>query len=751
MRVKNLGNLLNEIKPLLRQYLEDYGTEFTRTHFQCPNRGRHSADDTKVACNFYPDESHFKCFVCNESGDIFNACHLLEGRPAAGKGFIRDNVLYLADKYDIPYDLEEESEEEKAYNKARKFVEQLIDNGHKYLKEKKPKIAMSYLKERDWTKIVNTHKIGYLPDNPTMQAAFKKLYKNKYATYINISYKSVVNRLLYPMYNAHGIVIGLSTRVLVKDDKSQKYKHHPLKLTKKPINILYNLNNARKFSKLYLVEGASSIFTLSKNGIDSAVAIMGSNFVEKHYEWLLKNDIKQLVLCFDGDKPGLNALADTIKIIQAKSGIKIYVKKLEDDLDPDDYIKKNGVAKFIELEETPLFLYQLKNYIDTEETKYRDSLFALLLAEEDGVKREKLLNILTKKTKILKTTLIKELEKYENKHSLMSGISTAAYLEEGVILEKEVDKFDELRWNTDELIGLKTGHPIFDEQMDGLQIGLHMVGGRWNVGKSAFCLDLAIRLIQNPNNYVLYFSIDDPSIFKTIPRMVANLSKENVNAVAKPIYAIEKNETLSEDLKVDMSANIEDAINLVRSYSNRFSLKDAKYGQDLQFILQTIRLCKQRALDSGNKNLIVFIDFLHMIKVKGDQETEKLIEISKELKRATSIYECPIVTTVMGTKSGMEAKNLKDDSIKGAVELQYEADTINLLETDFYDDKGKMFFYDDEGISRPVISFHVSKNKVMSPFKGKLFYKFYGEQMRFEECDEDEQKKYRKVSGSGGY
>ena len=1123
MRIKNLGNLLNEIKPLLKQYLEDYGTEFTRTHFQCPNRSRHSDDDTKAACNFYPDESHFKCFVCFESGDIFNACHLLEGRPLAGKGFIRDNVLYLADKYNIPYDLEEESEEEKAYNKAREFVEKLIDNGHKYLKEKKPKIAMDYLKERGWTKIVNTHKIGYLPDNPAMQSAFKKMYKNKYATYINISYKSVVNRLIYPMYNAHGIIIGLSTRVLIEDDSSQKYKQHPLNLTKKPINILYNLNKARKFSKLYLVEGASSIFTLSRNGIDNAVAIMGSHFVEKHYEWLLKNDIKQLVLCFDGDKPGINALADSIKVIQAKSGIKVYVKQLEDNLDPDDYVRKYGVEKFKKVEEIPLFLYQLDNYIDTDETKYRDSLFALLLAEEDGVKREKLLNILTKKTKILKTTLIKELEKYENKHSLMSGISTAAYLEEGIILEKEVDKFDELRWNADELIGLKTGHSIFDEKMDGLQIGLHMVGGRWNVGKclvgeslvltndglipiqnyankeqkektfrsfkkklpapilesetthfyydksktikitlnngktlegtkthpvfifkngtyqwkfleeinvgdkiisvkglnrwgdktklpkhfweyknssfvfrpkkiptvldknlgylmgyyigdgccnssnfiiackpyntylqkvfyqtfgfklkrletfsysgghwarkffeylgvqrvtaadkeipqsilsapkeiikyfiqgyldsdgyiykrevsfssksekllrqlqivfenfgvttvlhssinkkynikywylrldtnftnllkfykfvvpgynqnlrkkvsrlraylsknkqpirpkinpeyimntvvnkkyskkikkvydisvkkthcfiangiinhnSAFCLDLAIRLIQNPNNYVLYFSIDDPSIFKTIPRMVANISKENVNAVAKPIYAIEKNETLSEDLKVDMSANIEDAINLVRSYSNRFSLKDAKYGQDLKFILQTIRLCKQRALDSENKNLIVFIDFLHMIKVKGDQETEKLIEIAKELKRATSIYECPIVTTVMGTKSGMEARNLKDDSIKGAVELQYEADTINLLETDFYDDKGKMFFYDDEGISRPVISFHVSKNKVMSPFKGKLFYKFYGEQMRFDECDEDEQKKYRKISGKGGY
>jgi len=97
----------------------------------------------------------------------------------------------------------------------------------------------------------------------------------------------------------------------------------------------------------------------------------------------------------------------------------------------------------------------------------------------------------------------------------------------------------------------------------------------------------------------------------------------------------------------------------------------------------------------------------------------------------------------MGTKSGLQAKHIGDESIKGAVELQFAADSIHLLETDFYDDKGQMYFYDDEGLARPIISVHVTKNK-LSGFKGKIYYRFYAEQLRFEECDDDEQQKFKK-------
>jgi len=746
MKIKNLGNLLGDLKPLLRTYLEDNGTKFTKTHFQCPNRKDHSNEDEQVACNFYPDEEHFKCFVCLESGDIFNACNLLEGRPTAGKGFITDNVLYLANKYNVKYELAEETVEEKKFNLAQKFLIKLVEEANQYLKTKKPKIAIDYIKKRKWEKVIDKHKLGYLPDNPKLKAFYNKFNQKTdilKSGVLNLEYNSLTNRLIYPIYNAYGLIVSISSRRLVNKDTIQKYHHHPIKVYKKPINLLYNLDKARKFSKIYIVEGASSVFTTTANKLESVISILGSNFSEKHYEWILKNGIKEMVFCFDGDEAGKNALNKAIILIQNKCEIKTFVKLLPKDKDPDDFIQEKGIKEFIKLKETSTFKYQLNKYIKTENVDSKNSLFEMLLSQSDSLVRERMLTLVVNETKLLKTTILEDLKKYEKKNQLLQGISIVDYLAEGEILAKEVDKFDEFRWKTNELIGLKTGFHFFDENMDGLQIGLHEVGGKWNVGKSSFILNLALNLLENENNYVLYFSIDDPSIFKTIPRAVSSSSKIDVNKVLKPRFGIERNETLTEEEKTSFTLAIEKAIKKIRGYSERFSLKDAKYGQDLNFILNNIKLCKQRALDLGNKNLIVFIDFLHMVKVSSREETEKLIKIVESLKIASTIYEAPIVTTVMSTKSGAQQKHFQDDSIKGAVELQYAADSICLLETDFYDDRGQMYFYDDEGLARPIISVNVTKNK-LSGFKGKIFFRFFSEQLRFVECDDDEQLKYKK-------
>jgi DNA primase catalytic core len=746
MKIKNLGNLLNKLKPYLQEYLEDSKTKFTETHFQCPNRKEHQNDDETVACNFYPDKEHFKCFVCGENGDIFNACHLLEGRPINGKGFIEDNVLYLAKKYNIDYEVGKETKEETNFSKAQKFIEMLSEIANKNLIKNKPKQALSYLKERNWKSTIKTHQIGFIPNTDKMKKAYNKLY-NKYIkdkNIINLSFNSITNRILYPVRNAYGLSIALSSRSILKED-NKKYMHHVIKKDNKPINMLYNLNKARKYGEAYLVEGASSIFTLAENNINNVVAVMGSNFVEKHYEWLVKNGIKKLTLCFDGDNAGLKALNKAIKIIENKNEIQTYIKQLPLNKDPDDVIKENGINSFLDLEETSIFEFQLKKYKESENKIYRDSLFEIINTVDDALLKEKLIGRIVEETKVLKTSILEELKKFENKTNLLQGITTAEYLEEGYILEQEVDKFDEIRWKTEDLIGLKTHHLLFDEYMDGLQNGLHMVGGKWNVGKSAFCLDLALRLLKDKNNYVLYFSIDDPSVFKTIPRMVANISGATINQVLKPVYGIENNETIDNETKKELSNKIEEAIKKVRGWAKRFSLRDSKYGQDLNFITKKIRLCKQRAMDLENKNLVVFIDFLHMIKIQSKQDTEKLIKIAEELKTCSTLYECPIITTVMGTKSGMGAKNLEDDSIKGAVELQYEADAIYLLESDFYNDNSKMYFYDEEGEAKPIISVNVSKNK-LSGFKGKLFYRFFPANSKFIECDEEEQQKFRKTS-----
>ena len=95
MQVKNIDELKAQIRPFLKQYLVSRKIEFSGSHFQCPNYKSHKNNDQKPAASFFPDDSHFNCFVCGSSGDIFSAAFYLENKPLKGTEFITENILYF--------------------------------------------------------------------------------------------------------------------------------------------------------------------------------------------------------------------------------------------------------------------------------------------------------------------------------------------------------------------------------------------------------------------------------------------------------------------------------------------------------------------------------------------------------------------------------------------------------------------------------------------------------------------------------
>ena len=89
-KVQNLAGLVKTLKPRLNEYLEKVGTDFSPNgeKFQCPNRDSHANNDITPSCGFFPNESSWHCFVCEENGDIFIAAHFLEGKPREGNEWI---------------------------------------------------------------------------------------------------------------------------------------------------------------------------------------------------------------------------------------------------------------------------------------------------------------------------------------------------------------------------------------------------------------------------------------------------------------------------------------------------------------------------------------------------------------------------------------------------------------------------------------------------------------------------------------
>jgi len=344
--------------------------------------------------------------------------------------------------------------------------------------------------------------------------------------------------------------------------------------------------------------------------------------------------------------------------------------------------------------------------------------------------------------KIQKTTLNAELNKFEKLKTIDKDVHVSDLLTEKESFGMEIEKFEERVWRVDRLLGVSSGFNILDEKLDGVQSGIHEIAGIWNVGKSAFLVSIALNMLKDPNNHVLYFSIDDPVQTKTIPRVLANLSGMPINTVANPYHRIQNNETLTKEMKEELAYKREQALDKLKDMSSRLAIKDSSHGYDLDYIEKMIKL---RKIIAGEKRLAVFVDFLHMVSHKNLASTELVTKVCRSFKKWTALYDIPIITTVESTKEIGKTKEISDSQIKDSVTLQYDADAIYLLSTNFANSRGgnELFFRDDDGKARPVIRVKVSKNK-LSGFKGDLYYKFYSEYALFEECTEEDMKKYER-------
>ena len=169
-------------------------------------------------------------------------------------------------------------------------------------------------------------------------------------------YDKYRNRLMLPVIDVRGDVIGFTSRVM--DDSTPKYLNTPETAIFKKRSILYGLNYAKntKRPNFILVEGNIDVITLHQAGFDNTVATMGTALTEEHIR-LLGRYTKELVLCYDNDAAGEDATQRAIALLRnSEVGVKVLRlprRRTEDGelvkQDADDYIKNCGPAAFEEL------------------------------------------------------------------------------------------------------------------------------------------------------------------------------------------------------------------------------------------------------------------------------------------------------------------------------------------------------------------------------------------------------------------
>lgn len=317
----------------------------------------------------------YKCFGCNAGGDVISFVMRWENVD------FMEAVKILARKCGITLDRNISEEEKKKIQEINKFREIHTEAARFYfanlLRTKNP--GYEYLRKRGLSdKIIKKFGLGYSPNswNSLMNYLLSKGYDKTdlvkcglitHKTESNKYFDRFRNRVMFPIFNYNGKVIGFGGRVL--DDSLPKYLNSPETLVFNKRMNLYGLNISKKGIKddtLILVEGYMDLISLYQNNIENVVATLGTALTIEQAK-LIRRFAKNVIISYDSDQAGKNATLRAIDIL-LKADIKVKILNLKDCKDPDDFIKKYGFDGYKKaIEESD---YYIKFKIDLLKNKY---------------------------------------------------------------------------------------------------------------------------------------------------------------------------------------------------------------------------------------------------------------------------------------------------------------------------------------------------------------------------------------------
>jgi DNA primase len=397
-----------------------------KTHWgNCPF---HSEKTPSFAVNGM--EQFYHCFGCGESGDVIKFIEKIESVD------FMTAVKILADAagMEVPDfigddNLKEKKEKKDAILKANKDAAIYYN---KMLYTEKGKAALNYLYKRGLNKeTITKFGLGVSIDWFDLITHLKKLgHKEEVLIEAGLAergskgglYDIMAERLMFPIINSFGEVIGFSARAL-KDGKFAKYRNtaqtpvFDKSRVVYAINLLKQLKQTEKFEQVILVEGQMDVIAMHLAGFKNSVACMGTALTKYHSKEL-KRFTDKVIVSFDGDAAGQKATLRSLEILE-EEGLKVYVIALPEKLDPDEYVKKYGKAAYQKLldEAMPLNDYKLKaiaSEFDLEDNKQRTKFIDTALEEIKNLKssyeREIYLKQLSERTKVDINTLQKELD-----------------------------------------------------------------------------------------------------------------------------------------------------------------------------------------------------------------------------------------------------------------------------------------------------------------------------------------------------
>lgn len=340
-----------------------------------------------------PSMGIFKCFGCGESGDVLTLIEKMEGVD------FPKTLEIAAKKAGVKLERNFSKQDEVIYKEKQDILKlnALVAEYYNYilLKHENGKKGREYAKKRKITSIlIEKFKIGYAPRAYTNLIKFlkskgynvKDLIKWGLVVSANgRTYDKFRNRLIFPLIDHHGDIVGFSGRTILKDTRAPKYLHSPQTLTFNKSKFLFGLDQAkpeiRKKDFVVFCEGQLDVISSNKTKVKNTVASLGTSLNQAQLT-LAKRYTENIYFSFDNDLAGETALIRSANLAH-NEGLNVQAITIPSGQDADELIniKKNEWEKAVKKAE-PIVAHMIRRLykrLDLSELKEKEEFSKIIL------------------------------------------------------------------------------------------------------------------------------------------------------------------------------------------------------------------------------------------------------------------------------------------------------------------------------------------------------------------------------------
>lgn len=544
-------------------------------------------NDKSPSLSVSQDKQIYKCFSCGEAGNVMTFVMKYK------KLTFYEASKYLADKAGISLDLGDS--EESQITKKRNLLYKVNTEAARYYFYNLQRISFAkeyFLKRGIQEDIIKRFGLGYAQDkwHDLIIHLKKKGFNEGILLEAGLILKSEKkgntydrfrNRVMFPVFDVRGKVIGFGGRVL--DDSKPKYLNSPETIVFHKGTNLYGLNfaikNKLEQDYIIIVEGYMDVISLYQHGITNTVASLGTALTINQAR-LLKRYVNKVIISYDADVAGQTATLRGLEVLR-HSGLDVKVLKVPQGKDPDEFVKNNGKDAFLRLVDNalPLIEYRIKNASEGINLKDNNELikygekFAEILADLNPIEKDVYIKKISEETSIkeqaiydLLSQVMTKDKKENNFMNKKADYGTKLYVEPGYLKAERT------------LIKLMFKEDYFQELNELIKVGDFVLDSHNKI----YSLILQGKN-ENTNNIISYVESRCDDI---------ESSKELINIKEQEIVEFtDKNRVINDYMREVQSYKLKKKIEDLKKKQSIFE-KQGKFQETIDIAMELTRLTK---------------------------------------------------------------------------------------------------------------------------------------------------------------